>query len=360
MSPDSEGFSSAGWNDEDMRRTVQRNYGLGSDSSLPNHVRFLVGVARVIRNRVQRADAGLLAIPAVFFLQPSGPCGLETLEHEVVPMLDNGLTQVEGRLIFVGPVAARAIMIDVENWSDAEVFGPTVQHLGLAGVPAVLFETRTDPVEARFYTKGLDEPDTFDLLRLSQSAITMDEVFEIVDRVHLNSLVVPTVQSPDAKLWQHLAKKRVSKHAERRIQWPLRVGLSAAFPMCVIREEQSQATGRIDLEIEESDPVDPSQVVRHALLELKVIRSFWESGEAVSDKQNANHIAEGVVQAAMYRDERNTRAAALCCFDMRSDLGQDCFSHVRTKAKRTRVVLRRWHIFASAKEYREALDAGTV
>jgi hypothetical protein len=357
MSPSADDSPGDPWTDASMVLTARQFFGLGSDSDQPDSIRFRRGVVRVIRNRLRQVGDVTLTVPAVFFLMPGGPPLDPDTPREVIPMLDNGLSEVEGRLFFVGPVAAHGIAIGIDEWSDAEVFSYSVTDLGLAGVPAILFEPRTDPVTARFYPLGLDHPDDLELLRISESPISLAEVFDVVDRIHQNGLATPKAQGTEAELWERPLKKWVSDRAERRVQLRLKSGLIGAFPTCVVREEQDQTSGRLDLEIEESNPDDPSNIVRHALLELKVLRSFNKSGARVFQEETNKHVADGVTQAASYRDERGTRAAALCCFDMRSSEDYaDCFMYVRADADECNVELRSWRIFSSAKEYREAQD----
>lgn len=101
-----------------------------------------------------------------------------------------------------------------------------------------------------------------------------------------------------------------------------------------------------------------TNITRHAVLELKVLRSFFFGGKPVTDTETKGWIAEGVVQAAEYRDDRSALAAALCCFDMRKgDSLETCFTHVTDEAKKRNVTLRRWHIHNSAKAFRKAKAA---
>ena len=138
----------------------------------------------------------------------------------------------------------------------------------------------------------------------------------------------------------------------------VRSGLTTAFPSCTIRAEQTQASGRLDLEVEERDWTDASTIVRHAILELKVLKSFTSGGVPIGDADVGTRIVEGIKQAASYRIERDARHSALCCFDMRKTFtAEECFTKVMSRAKRLRVKLCVWHLFSSAKAYRDALTA---
>lgn len=338
-----------GWDDASLVETGQRFRGDGADAGLPDHVRFRTNVARLIRRRMAAVVAP--GDPAVFILLPEGPAN-SRVPLESAPMLNNGVTEVEGKVWFVGPVAARGIGLNLEGWSDQAVFD-LATALGVDRAPAILYETRTQPCEARFFPVGLAEPDNYELLRLDSANVTLAEVLEVVDRMYERSLKTPDAQHPEGKLWKNASRHLPYLRAESRIAYSLREGLTGAFPTCTVREEQPQPSGRLDLEIEEPLPEDPSRVIRHAILELKVLRSFRSSGAAVPGVEAAKAIADGVRQAASYRTDRGSRSSALCCFDMRLNASGDaCFGEVRALAKRHRVTLRVWHIFNSARAWR--------
>jgi hypothetical protein len=150
-----------------------------------------------------------------------------------------------------------------------------------------------------------------------------------------------------------------SEHPEGIIQFALKAGLLNAFPLCDVREEEPNIEGRLDLRIVEPHPDDRAVATPHAVLELKVLRSFWASGTAVSGNDAANRVKEGVDQAFAYR--KGATYSILCCFDMRKDdTGDTCFDAIREYATKLEVSLRRWFIYASARAYRAALAAAKV
>jgi len=338
-----------GWDDESLLETGQRFRGDGTDAGLPKEVRFRTNVARLIRRRMANVDD--YGVPSIFFLSPGGPP--DPTSAISVPMLDNGITNVESYLWFVGPVAAKGWGIAIDEWNDQAVFDQA-KALGVGDVPAILYETRTTPPEARYFPIGLAEEDTREVLRLDSTSVTLSEILDAVNLMYERSLKTPDAQHPQAKLWVNMSKHWPHQHAEARISLSLREGLTGAFPACTVREEQSQPSGRLDLELEEPLLEDPSQVIRHAILELKVLRSFGSTGLQYSESDNKSWIVDGVKQAASYRNDRSARASALCCFDMRSSYsGNKCFASVRKLALSNQVTLRVWHIFASSKALRD-------
>lgn len=342
----------SGWTDTDLKRTAHANFGLGTEAGLPDEVRFLVGVARVIRKRYQEAGAGCETAPAIFFLRPQKPDGLDPSQLKQQPMLDNGLTELGGSFWFVGAPVYFALGLELPDWSDdGSVFSRASNELGLSVVPAILFDPRGKNPALRHYPHGLGKADEVTISTFGDEEMSLERVLEIVDEATTSHLDGP---AGGAGLWKDPKKHLPSDAAEKKIQFALKVALHHALPTAVIREEQLQAAGRLDLEVEEP-LMEEGEFVRHAILELKVLRSYRSSGSPVPDAEVRGIVRDGVSQAVAYRKEREARAAALCCFDMRVNGSRsDCFKGVKAPAGREKLELRVWPIFASATEKRAA------
>jgi hypothetical protein len=269
-------------------------------------------------------------------------------------MIDRGLVAISGRLWFVNQVANDGASIDIAPEQDEDaIWKLAIEEMRIGDVPTVHFESRTEPPEARFFPEGLAKPELAELVRVQSSDVTMEEVFEVIDGVHEQQLVTPYAQGRAGKLWKDPGQGLAANDAEDEIQLVIRAGLTGRFPTCVIRPEQPLPTGRLDVEIEEPSPQDRTQVIKHAILELKVLRDRRPSS-AVSEAETREWVRSGVVQASEYRNDKGARQAALCCFDMRSTPSdQDCFIPVRKLAGQLRVWLKCWHIFASSSAYRD-------
>lgn len=343
------------WANADLARTAYEQRGIGATSDLPQEVRFIAGVVQLIRARLAysggSSDPGQ---PAVFLLEPSPPSQPDGLSPKRIPMLDNGLTPLTGRLWFVGAAVVSGHFVPVENHDDDSLFSFVTNVLNLGHVPAVLLDPRTGVPDVRFYASGLKNQDDYRRLPLGGIDLSLDRILEAINDIYSQCLITPDAQPSAGKLWEDSDKWHPVKDAEAVIQWTIKPGLAAAFPSCTVRHEQSSVPGRVDLEIEENDPLDRGRVVRHAVLELKVLRSFWSTGTVVSNTETLSWIDSGVRQAAAYRSDKGARAAALCCFDMRREnSGETCFEHVLTLAETLDVKLRRWYLFASSSLYRE-------
>jgi len=339
------------WSDNELHQTALRKRGVGVNAGLPAAVRFVASVVKLIGKRVKYGEE---VDPAVFFLSPKPPSELDQLEH--VPMLDNGFTPVGGAFWFVSPVARRGFAWRGTDMQDDGGVFECAEQLGLGGVPALYFETRSDPPIARHYPAGLSQPDDMEPVRLLGESISLDEVFMQIDLVHQTLLVRPKAGGGAPVLWEKPTKYWPIKHAEYKIQAEVRRMLVSRYPGCDVREELPQVTGRVDLQIEEPHPDLDGQFIRHALLELKVLRSFGSTGTPVSPAAVAQAVKEGLDQAAAYRIENRALAAALCCFDMRKSYSEtECFEHVVGDAARNDVKLRVWHLFNSVGTYQAAV-----
>ena len=340
------------WSNDDFRKTVLTTSEAGVDSDLPDEVRFIAGVAKLIKKRITRESyKNEPAQLAIFLLKPTLATNHE-LEVRRAPMLDTGLTELNGRLWFVSPVVVVGKYIELEDCNDDDHFRFITDDLKLGDVPAVIFDPRQDTPEVRFYQNGLNTPEDFLASKVINPDVSLERIFEGINFIYNKHLKTPDAQEKAGKLWKNSRKYRPKKNAEHIIQLYLRVGLSPFFPTCTIRTEQGDVAGRLDLEFEESDR---RKFVRHAILELKVLRSFGSTGKSVSEDKNLEWIESGVEQSASYRDERGALAAALCCFDMRKkDTGRECFDKVLPLANDNRVELRVWFIYASSEKYRKA------
>ncbi|MBG6087866.1 hypothetical protein [Actinomadura viridis] len=340
-----------------MEETLQEHGGVGADADLQDEIRFVVGVARLLRKRVERGEldqTGLL--PAVFLLHPESPDLNVERKVKRSPMLDNGLQEISNRVWFVNQVANDGTAIQLSEEDDDEtIFELVVEELSLGDLPAVIFEPRTDVPEARYYPEGLSKTQNCRPLRIDAKPLSLKEIFEVIDRLYHQQLCTPDVQGRAGKLWEKSDQYWVAENAEDRIQVVVRAGLTGYFPTCLVRVEQPQATGRLDVEIEEPLPRDRSRVTRHAVLELKVLRTRGAKGNSWSDAKIKQWVVDGVEQASSYRNERGCRLAALCCFDMRVPGVDNCFDHVGELAGALKVELKAWRLFASSGEYRHFL-----
>lgn len=346
------------WAGDEFASTAQANAGIGSDADLPPDVRFRRAIAKLVRLRLGKISAGNEQCqPAIFLLEPNARSHKDGVKPKREPMLSNGLVPVCGRLWYVSEVAASGKYVELDDSQDDDaLFTLVTDVLRLGAVPAIVFDPRTNPPSLRFYSRGLGDPDTVETTAVSINDVTLDCIFEAVENIYRRCLITPQVHEPLGKLWENSQNWWPVAQAERVIQMHLRHGLSGALPTCVVRREQADISGRVDLEIEEQDILTPGTVIRHAILELKVLRSYHSTGTRESEQDVRNCVKSGVEQAASYCVSRGAKAAALCCFDMRmKPSGEQCFEQVRDLAKALAVALKVWFLFATSERYRKFL-----
>ena len=343
------------WTNDDFRATARMHNGAGTDYDLPAVFRFRRNIARLLKRRRNEPDAqhNLLA---VFILDRDS--AISSINPRV-PMLDNGKTEVVGRAWFVSEAVRSGHYVDTPVGSDADIFDFICNDLGCGCKAAIVYDPRLEMPAARFYPNGLEHEDCCDIFPIEESDVSADSIKRVIERVYKSSLITPDAQvEQESTLWEDRSKHWVSRSSERFIQGHLKTGLATYFFDCEVRHERKLATGRIDLEIEKADPLDPLSVTRPAVIEVKVLRSFGSTGHAYTPKKILIWIEKGVQQVASYRDECRASVGILCCFDMRmTDTGDRCLDHVRNMAQHLNVMLSRWYLYNSSEAYRAATTA---
>lgn len=347
------------WEGDDLKHTVHSNMGVGYDADLPPSVRFIAGVAKLLKCRKSIPEASTdPKRPAVFLLEANARSYDPEVTPERVPMLDTGSTAVTGRLWFVSPVVVDGKYIALDNNDDGAIFRMVTDVLKLGSVPAIIYDPRNQTASIRYYPRGLCEAENLSIINI-YSTVSLQEIYGAIDQIYQQCLITPEAQDRVGKLWKDNDKWWPSREAEGIVQMYLRAGLTTAFPTCIVRHEQTGVAGRLDLLITESDPQQRSNILHHAVLELKVLRSFRSTGTEVSLEETLDWIKSGVEQAASYRDDFQAKVSCLCCFDMRKNhSGEQCFEQVRDRANHLRVELKLWFIFSSSNEYRKFKTSG--
>ncbi len=340
------------WAGTDLRATARSHTGIGADLELSPNLRFRRNVAKLLKRR-QSAEGARRDSLAAFILSAHPP---DRLDCPRIPMLDNGRTEVVGRTWFVNEAVRAGHYIDNTSDDDAMLFDTICTKIGLGKSPTIIFDPRLSTPEIRFYPDGLSNEDGCIVHAISDTEVSPDSIKRVVERIYESSFITPDAEVPGGpSVWQNSRRCWPSHNAEAVIQTHLKVGLHAHFFDCDVRHEQSSRAGRLDLEIERSDPNDYCTVTRLAVIELKVLRSFRYNGRAGRDGAIPRLIEKGVGQVVAYRNEWNTQMGLLMCFDMRdADTGEQCFSHILSLARAQSIYLSRWFLYNSSEAYREA------
>ena len=347
------------WTGDDFSQTASENAGAGANADVSDEVRFLSGIVRFLVHHEAALEANGESFNediAIFVLEPNPHASIEDVQPE--PMFNNGLPEIGGRLWFTTAAVITAHYVELPQYTnDGDLFAFVTDKSDIGGLPTLIFDSRAGvQLPLRWYPEGLSNAEKCKSMPLTRG-VSPDEVFEVIDLIHSESFITPNSMPPGARLWEDSANYYVKSDAEALVQSHLQTGLVSRFPHCKVLHEQPQTAGRTDLEIVEPDRDDRTRSTLHAIIELKVLRSFGATGSSMSDSRTRGQIREGVIQAAAYSGINSPRWSALCCFDLRMNnvTDEECFEHVIDRASDLDVKLWRWFTYASASEYRMAI-----
>lgn len=347
-------MASSLWGPEEIESTVQV-VGLtpGVGSKLPDQARFARGTRVALASSVSKH--GLPSLPAVFVFAPEVAPEVAALGVER-RRVHTGRLDFAGHLWLFGAAATDGIAIPLET-ADVDAIFCRVAELGLGESPTIYCDTNAEPDRAvAWYPLGLNEAE-----RLYEGPIelthvpSLDELFAVIDGVHRTKLLTTVNQNSDTSLWEEPSKHWPHDHAERRVQDALLGGLGGAFgPPFFVEQEKTTDSGRFDLGFRRSLGGAATQL--HAILELKVTRSFTDGGTKKTPLDNERHVYKGVEQAWSYADdygdEGGTPDAACLVFDLRTHDLHELPPKAVDRAGELGVVIRLWRCFPTAESYR--------
>jgi hypothetical protein len=338
------------WGDESISSTLDAiGLSAGADAELPDEVRFVRGVREILEAAAARH--GSLSTPAVYVFAPSSAGELPS-QAGFHPRIHTGEIDPAGRLWFVGAAARSGHCVDLEGHSAHEIF-KFCEDLGFGATPAVFCDTGAAPALFAWYPSGLSQPDDVieGPLDRGDDAPTLDELIEVVERVHRTRLMTSYNQTMDTTLWEKASHHWVHERAEKRVQDALMAGIGGAFGRpYFVEQERPGDTGRFDIGFRES--ADGGTSTLHAILELKVARSRGSGGASESRAKVKAHIVDGIEQSYAYAKEHGARDAACLVFDLRKEDKQIPPEAAVSRATQLNVFLEFWRCFPTAADYR--------
>ena len=180
------------WDGADLVATARSHTGIGADQELPPSLRFRRNVAKLLKRRHSAEDARRDSL-AVFILSPHPP---DRVTHTRIPMLDNGRTEVVGRIWFVNEVVRTGHYIEGISDDDAVLFDTICTQIGLGNSPTIVFDPRLTHPEIRFYPDGLSNEDTCIVHAISDTEVSPDTINRVVERIYESSFITPTPKCP--------------------------------------------------------------------------------------------------------------------------------------------------------------------
>lgn len=335
---------------ERLQEVVDEEYGDFTSPDLPDLARFCTGAIEAVKLRSVNANSEQDPDrPAIFMLvdRPRS-CAPDIAIYE--PMVRNGGVQLCGRLWYAPSNVATGWCVECDpDCGSGDMFKKVVDQLDADDLPALVYDPRASRAEIRCYPNGLNHDHEYVCHAIKDEEFSQVKLDQELDSFHYENLRSPGANS--GYLWRKQSQCRPVKDAEKHVQWGLICALKAALKSCYITSEEKTEAGRTDVMIRDVG----TQASYLAALELKVFRSFTETGSSVSSSKTDEAIQKGLTQVIGYRAERSANLGYLCCYDLRkSDHGDGCFEHVKQRADDHGIELRRWFVPHSEEQYREA------
>jgi hypothetical protein len=246
-----------------------------------------------------------------------------------IRVLDLNATQVRllGRVFFLSRDASNGAAIEFPTQNPAEVLDWLADQ-GLGECTVILvYRTRKLMVSRR---AGVSSEAQQDPIRDTPPLASFPELLEALRFFHRNKLLIPSL-CPDG-VWEagRASQYIPGRRPEKCIQKELTGALNFWFRGVVRAEmEDSTSIGRIDVRLLRTDQ---GPLYYWAIVELKVIKSkrnapARKKASAVNVSENADAVAEGVLQAHAYRANRQAEEGLLEVYDLRLDKSLDMFGH---------------------------------
>ena len=348
------------WAEDDAKLKGVWLTGKGSDTDLPEPLRFLIAVRRMVQTRERETDAEFDRPAAMVLVSPafyeSPPTALSRK-----PFLNSGNYPLTGQVHYLG-VAATGQSRDFTGDDGALIDAVVADHADT--LPTVIYLPKAGGYsKLNWYPHGVAQIDKVQTFPVATEAPTPERIMQVIDGVYENELKTPDQVPASFSVWANPAKGWAVKNAEERVQYAVRLGLSGRFsPHCRIKAEQPDKDGRTDIEIIGDFGVAPGKQTNFAVLEMKVLRECGSTGSLRSPADIDKHVHDGLKQASTYGDDRHFEERLLCCFDMRpTNAGAHAvFGAIQEDAEKLKVHLCLWYLYRSSDHYRNAQVAGKL
>lgn len=339
-----------GWSDEDLLQSLNDYSGSAYNQDASEPARFWHSAIKIIKKRKQISPSTLVESPTVFIMAPL-PDDITDAEQQ--PAFDRGRIEIAGKAWFGSKGLASAAALPIPLGSDADLFDCVVNKWHRGDAPALYFHGIDQ--EARIYPKGMMHPAECEIVSLDGTHLTLDTIHRIMDAMHVELLETPSASDLQRSLWANKSKWWPVNESEKGIQGILHVALKShtLFTPLKVDQEHSSRMGRCDFILKEQDAADPTSWVHHAILELKVVKSFTHTGSPVGESTNIKAVSDGLDQARDYRVAHSCRLAALCCYDMRKKPDPaGAIAHEASRAEEDELGLWSWPIYNTVKALR--------
>lgn len=342
-----------GWSDKELEASITKYDGNGYNQGVDEFAQFTHAVQKFLRKRL-RLDADSLNAASSVFLMGRLPDGQPAVRN--APLFTAARYDPAGCIWFGRKRLNAAAGVPLpDEATDDELFNYVVTVLGVGDLPAVLYDAMDESV--RIYPQGMADPHACVVRTITGVDVSLDYIKALLDKLHTSLLITPVASDSPSDLWEDRTRAHPINEAERGIQKILFIAFQTlyAFGYLKVEQEHVAALGRCDFILKEQDPIDPSIWTNHAILELKVVKSFTHTGSKVADASNQKAVSDGLDQARDYRSTFHCAMAALCCFDMRKlPDPEQAVQHEVERAESESIALWSWPIHHITKNARAA------
>lgn len=347
------------WSSSEITETLQRELSAAPliDSDVNPIDMFFANTVYALRKHVEFAEE---TSAAIFFLKPEVPdCISSTQLASQGRLLHTGECTLGSRVWFVNSKVQRGKYIEFHSPDLMSTIDNLIE-LGLKDTPAILFNPSDNDNTICLYPNGLDDDFTTHVA-LKPLTISSDEINKVINGIYEASLKTPTLASSSkVRLWKDSSKWYPEENVEQEIQGRLQTHFSSNFSQNILPLSEIEAgTGRLDLLLI-SPGEAPGIIINHALIELKALRTFSNTGTTEYTKQaQLDWIEKGVRQALTYKITHNPKHTILCCFDMCKNDESDSywFGGTQKLASQSDIYQWRWRLYNSAEAYRKSIGA---
>lgn len=320
--------------------------------------RFAQAVRTLVEKRAQRGWPNETAADVAVFVLVDYPRKVGEA-HEGKPFADPMAqgTPLLGNMFFSGADATHGQFIPIPTEASAILEWLDDQELGGCPVVAV-YRNAKEMVTRRF---GIEDSARSDEIRDQEPLATVHELVDALTHYHRSRVVTPT-GCPEG-VWEPRSAHRYipGPRPEKSIQSDLELALNFWF-RGVVRAQSEDPTniGRIDVRLLKKEA--SGRLAYWIILELKIIKSFTNTGSKVGDSTNVEGIIKGVKQAGSYQANRIAEEGMLEIYDLRQDKSEDLTTRQDVAAAREayspppRVDV--WPVYGGADDARNAGEIG--
>ena len=203
-----------------------------------------------------------------------------------------------------------------------------------------------------FYIGDIDEPRARIVVPLREpSGLSEARLLEVLSEFEQECWSVDFRK----KIWVTAQNWIPVERAEWTVQQDLLLWFRATFRTYSVLPEVDLPIGRADLTF---IPKEPS-VSERAVVELKVVRAFSSTGDAVSVTSEVTRILGGRLQAAAYAITLGAAIRILCAFDLRKDKVLESFAPIAEACKNESVTFRSYAVLNASSAVQAALVAAS-